>query len=156
VTGVNLSGIIATAPATGAVNGIDIYNGAGVTLGAAVFTGYPVPVRADLTDYASHAHYSRRVSPTPAGLTDMKTLDPTKDYYLTTAQFLACATDRPDGATGGHFVTHSRLNADATTQTLTKNTTGTVIQYFRTLYWATDTASAWHQVTAPAVAYSAT
>lgn len=145
-----------TAPTAGGGTGIDAYSTNGVEFsGLDGITGYTTAVRADLTNYASAAHFRRRARDVPAGVTSMKALNPTEDYYASSSTFAAFTTDRPTGVTGGHFITHSRLSADACIQTITKNT-GSSVQYWRILYWSNQTATSWMLVSAAAVAYSAT
>lgn len=110
------------APAGGGNWAFDIYNSTNVEVSGLVgVTGYAVPMRADLINYPSVAHFMRRTRDLPAGTTLLAGLDLTKDYYGSSGA-MGSITDGP-GLGGANFITHTRLSADATVQTLTRNTT---------------------------------
>lgn len=156
ISAVNFFGVNATAPTTGATTGIDLYSSIGLEFAGLSVTGYPIPFRADLIDYPSIGLFARRARFVPAGITSMKDLDPSNDYYASTTTFAAFTTDRPTGATGAYFITHSRANGDSVTQTITRNTSTSPVQYWRILNHVTKETSAWQQATTTAVANSAT
>jgi hypothetical protein len=146
-----------TAPATGGGTGLDIYNSTNVEVtGTQSISGYTVPIRSDLSNFANVGVFARRTRAVPAGVTSMKNLDPAFDYYASTATFAAFTTDRPSGASGAYFITHSRSNGDMVVQTITRNTTGTPVQYWRLLNHVSFDSSPWQQVNTTVVANSAT
>jgi hypothetical protein len=149
VAGAQIWGVNATAPSSGSINGIDIYDTTGVEATGLSLTGYPYPVRADGINYTSSARFYNRVGVQPAGTSSMKNLDPGKDYYFNTSEFAALGSDRPGPAAsagGAYFVTHSRLSTDSVVQTVTRNTSGTSqAQYWRILNWVDKTTGPWNQ-----------
>jgi len=161
VSAVQISGVNATAPATGSLYGIDLYDSTGVDLSGINVTGYATAaIRADLNNYASMALFARRAVDVPAAVTKMYNLDPTKDYYASTTAFATFTTDRPAPAAtagGAYFIQHSRLSTDSVIQSLTRNTTSTSqAHYWRVLNYSTKAVGAWNQSTITAVAYSTT
>lgn len=159
ITAVQLWGWNATAPTTGALYGIDMYSSgseAAVQMSGMNFMGYASPVRGSGMNWGSPALWTMRARDVPAGITSMKDVDVAFDYYADTTKFATFTTDRPTGATGGFWIRHSPAAADSTIQTITRNTSGTPVQYWRILNFVAKSSSAWQQATTTAVAYSAT
>lgn len=153
VTGANLFGLNATAPATGAVIGVDIYTTSGVDVGGMSITGYPTAVRGDSVDFPTVKSYMRRTLGAPEGTTRLIDLDPTRDYYIPASSF-DTMTDRPNDHVGGNFITHSRLNGDSMVQTLTRSTAvGSLqIQTWRVVNFQVKTAGPWNRAAITQVA----
>jgi hypothetical protein len=157
---VSISNVNAVAPATGAQYGIDAgWSTSNIHITDTLnLVGYPTQIRYNSTNYATADRYFRRTTDVPSGVTRMLDLDPTMDYYASTSAFAAFGTDRPAPAAsagGGYWITHSRLTADSTIQTLTRNTSSTSqAQYWRVMNFSTKTAGAWNQQSITAVAYS--
>lgn len=131
-----VEGALATGP-TGTPSiaaGFDIWSSKNVNLISGDFTGYGKAVRADSQDWATVDLYQRRVLPAPTGVTRLVDLDPTRNYYFTTAQW-GTMTDVPANSAGGNFVLHSAVTQDTVVQTVTRNTHTTSLQ-----------ASAWRVV----------
>lgn len=143
-TAVQITNVNADGPTTGAMYGIDSLTAGAVEASGISFTGYPIAVRVANTDYATSAHFYRRAIDTPAGVTRLADLDPTKDYYASTSVF-AAFTDLPFQAVGGHFIEHSRITGTSVIQTLTRNTSGSSqARYWRILDYVSKAVGAWN------------
>ncbi|MGV0110535.1 glycosyl hydrolase family 28-related protein [Arthrobacter sp. CP30] len=147
VTSFKLFGLQAAGPATGAYRGVNIYTPDGVEISGAAVTGYPTPVHADGTNYASVEAYGRRTRSIPASVTRLIDLDPALPYYANTDRF-AALTDIPPGQGGGNWISHSNLTGDSVVQTVIRNTSGAgQVQSWRIVNFVLKTAGPWNRPT---------